>query len=338
MAKHTGSGFAVAGVVSRKKTMATAVISGPREVEIKPMPITRPGRGQVRVRLEGCGVCGSNLPVWQGRPYFKYPFDPGAPGHEGWGRIDAVGEDVEHLQVGDRVAVLSYHAYAEYDIAPADQVVLLPPELDDVPFPAEPLACAVNVFRRSGVSRGSTIAIVGVGFLGSLLVCLARHAGAEVIAISRRPFALDVARRCGAGHTIEMRDHCQIIDQVKALTDHHGCGVVIEAVGAQWPLDLAAELTAVRGRLVIAGYHQDGPRQVSMQSWNWKGLDVINAHERDPRTYVEGMEEAVRMMSEGVFPIRDLLTRSYSLDELPQAMSDMEERPEGFLKGWVRYG
>ena len=86
------------------------------------------------------------------------------------------------------------------------------------------------------------------------------------------------------------------------LTDDRGCDVAIEAVGAQWPLDLAAELTAVRGRLVIAGYHQDGPRQVSMQSWNWKGLDVINAHERDPQVYVAGMEEAVLGWRQGVFP------------------------------------
>jgi len=54
---------------------------------------------------------------------------------------------------------------------------------------------------------------------------------------------------------------------------------VIEAAGQQWPLDLATELTRERGRLIIAGYHQDGPRQINMQLWNWRGLDVINAHE-----------------------------------------------------------
>jgi NADPH:quinone reductase len=322
---------------SRKKVSAAAVIRGPRELEVRDVPVTAPGPGQVRVRLEGCGVCGSNLPVWQGRPYFKYPFEPGAPGHEGWGRIDAVGPQVERLRVGDRVAMLSYHAYAEYDLALASEVVPLPPDLEGTPFPAEPLACAVNVFRRSAVSAGTHVAVVGVGFLGALVICLARRAGARITAVSRRPFALDVARRCGAAHTIEMRDHHAVVNKVNELTDGHGCGVVIEAVGAQWPLDLAAELTAVRGRLVIAGYHQDGPRQVSMQSWNWKGLDVVNAHERDPQIYVEGMREAVRAMSQGVFPIRDLLTSVYPLDELPLAMRDMEERPEGFLKGWIRY-
>lgn len=89
-----------------------------------------------------------------------------------------------------------------------------------------------------------------------------------------------------------------------------GCDVVIEAVGAQWPLDLAAELTGVRARLVIVGYHQDGPRQVSTQGWNWKGLDVINARERDPRIYVRGMKEAVAAAVQGTLPTLELLKRN----------------------------
>ncbi|HVS76585.1 MAG TPA: alcohol dehydrogenase catalytic domain-containing protein, partial [Steroidobacteraceae bacterium] len=81
-----------------------------------------PAAGEVRVKLEGCGVCGSNLPVWEGRPWFNYPLDPGAPGHEGWGIVDRLGEGVDGVAPGDRVALLSYHAYAEYDVAPESAV------------------------------------------------------------------------------------------------------------------------------------------------------------------------------------------------------------------------
>ena len=117
--------------------------------------------------------------------------------------------------------------------------------------------------------------------------------------ISRRPFSLDVARAMGAAETIPMEDHNGIIERVKELTGGVFCDRVIEAVGKQWPLDLAAELTRERGRLIVAGYHQDGPRQVNMWLWNWRGLDVINAHERDPKIYIEGIREAVAAVASG---------------------------------------
>src|SRR3954467_9499796 len=118
-----------------KSNFKSALISAPREVTFSDRPFDPLAAGQVRIRLEGCGVCGSNLPVWEGRPWFRYPLEPGAPGHEGWGVIDAVGADVRGLEPGCRVAALTYHAYAEYDLAAADAVVPLPAELDGVPFP-----------------------------------------------------------------------------------------------------------------------------------------------------------------------------------------------------------
>ena len=148
-------------------------------------------------------------------------------------------------------------SYAEFDVADQGAVVRLPPELDGQPFPGEPLGCAMNIFRRCEIEAGQTVAIVGIGFLGAILTRLAAEVGARVIAISRRDFSLDLARRMGAAETIPMDDHYRIIGQVKDLTGGLFCDRVIEAVGKQWPLDLAAELTRERGRLIIAGYHQD---------------------------------------------------------------------------------
>jgi len=289
----------------------------------------------VRVRLEGCGVCGSNLSSWEGRPWFKYPLPPGEPGHEGWGEVEAIGEEVTKVKPGDRVALLSYRAFAEYDAAHEDSVVHLPPQLSGKPFPGEALGCAENVFRRCEVKLGDTVAVVGIGFMGALLVRLAALAGAHVIAIGRRPFALEIAQHFGAGQTIAMNDHAQIIEQVKKLTDGRGCDCVIEAVGAQWPLDLSAELTRERGRLVIAGYHQDGPRQVNMQLWNWRGLDVINAHERDPSVYVEGMRAAVRRVSDGRLDPTPLYTHQFPLTDVAKALNAMKDRPSSFMKALV---
>ena len=316
-------------------TMRAAIIAGPRRSEVEHLTIPEPGPGEVRIRLEGCGVCGSSLPLWEGRSWFQYPAEPGSPGHEGWGVVDAIGAGVTEVQAGDRVAALSYRAYAEYDIAAATAVVPLPENLAGRFFPGEPLGCAINIFRRSDIRAGQTVVIIGIGFLGALLTRLATRAGARVIAISRRPFALDLAREFGADIAMPLDDHNRIVGYVRQLTGGEGAERVIEAVGSQWPLDLATDLTRVRGRLVIAGYHQDGPRQVNMQLWNWRGLDVINAHERDPAVYVEGIRGAVEAISSGVLNPSRLYTHTFHLDQLDEAFEIMRERPDGFLKGLV---
>ncbi|PTY08089.1 L-iditol 2-dehydrogenase [Opitutaceae bacterium EW11] len=319
------------------RTHRAAVLTAPRSVAFQRAALPELAPTRVRVRLEGCGVCGSNLPVWEGRPWFTYPLAAGAPGHEGWGVVDAVGASVSTVREGDRVALLSYNAFAEYDVAESDHLVRLPEALRGRPFPGEALGCAMNVFRRSEISRGQTVAIVGIGFLGALLVSLAASAGARVVALSRRPFALEIARRMGAAETIAMDDPARCIGAVLELTGGAGCERVIEATGQQQPLDLAGELTAERGRLVVAGYHQDGPRQVNMQLWNWRGLDVINAHERDPRVYVEGIRAAAEAVAAGTLDPTPLYTHRFGLDDLPRALDAMSDRSGSFLKSVVMY-
>jgi threonine dehydrogenase-like Zn-dependent dehydrogenase len=185
------------------------------------------------------------------------------------------------------------------------------------------------------VEAGQTVAVVGNGFLGALLTALSAAAGARVIAISRRPFALEVARTMGAAETIPLEDHGAIVHRVGELTAGEGADRVFEAVGQQWPLDLAGELTRVRGRLMVAGYHQDGRRSVDMQLWNWRGLDVINAHERDPAIYMRGVRDAIAAIESGRLDPRPLYTHRFELEQLADAMEAMRERPDGFLKALI---
>jgi 2-desacetyl-2-hydroxyethyl bacteriochlorophyllide A dehydrogenase len=325
-------------VVKTKTRVAVgraAVISAPGEVSLHERDFREPEAGEVRVRIEGCGVCASNLPLWEGKPWFEYPMEPGAPGHEAWGRIDAAGAGVMDFAPGDRVAMLSSHAFAEYDFASMTEVVHLPPELDELAFPAEPLGCAVNIFKRARIEPGQNVAIVGVGFLGTLLTQLAANAGARVFALSHRHSSLKLAEEFGATEVIQIDDEQQALQSVKRMTHGRGCECVIEATGTQESLDLASELTGERGRLVIAGYHQDGPRLVNMQLWNWRGLDIINAHERDPLVYVQGMREAIAAVHAGVMNPLPLYTHKFSLDELPRAFKTLGNSPEGFVKALI---
>src|SRR3954454_4156119 len=105
------------------ETMQAAFLAAPGRMKLAEVPIPVPGAGEVRLRLEGCGVCGSNLEPWEGQAWSTYPGEPGGLGHEGWGVVDAIGEGVEGLSVGDRVAALSGHAFAGYDVADAAKVV-----------------------------------------------------------------------------------------------------------------------------------------------------------------------------------------------------------------------
>ncbi|MBA3540008.1 MAG: alcohol dehydrogenase catalytic domain-containing protein, partial [Deltaproteobacteria bacterium] len=103
--------------------MRAAVLTAPRTCEIREVATPQPGPDQVLIRLEGCGVCGSNLPLWEGRAWFTYPTAPGRPGHEGWGRVVALGTAATGVAIGDRVALLSDCAFAEYDVAAASSVI-----------------------------------------------------------------------------------------------------------------------------------------------------------------------------------------------------------------------
>jgi threonine dehydrogenase-like Zn-dependent dehydrogenase len=322
--------------MTRGDRQRVAMLTGSMRTQVVLGDVPRPRAGEVRVRLEGCGICASNIPLWEGRPWFEYPCAAGAPGHEGWGVVDGVGEGVADVSEGERVALVSHNAYAEYDLAPRQAIVCLPKQLDGVPFPGEPLGCAMNIFERCEIRAGHAVAIVGAGFLGMLLTQLAARAGALVVVISRRPCALKTAAVMGAQHVLSMDDAAGARERALELTDGRGYERVIEAAGLQSTLDLAGALTAQYGRLVIAGYHQDGPRQVDMQQWNWRALEVINAHERSLARYVSGIRRAVAAVLEGRLDPFPLLTHEVTLETLDQGFELTRTRPEGFMKAVLR--
>ena len=92
----------------------------------------------------------------------------------------------------------------------------------------------------------------------------------------------------------------------------------------------------MRARLIVAGYHQDGMRSVNLQLWNWRGLDVINAHEREPAVYVDGVREAVRRVADGTLDPSPLYTHEFPLEAIDDALRATHDRPDGFVKALVR--
>lgn len=319
--------------------MAAAVLVKPGCFEFREAPIPRPGPGQVCIQLEGCGVdalCGA---AWRGCDELEYPLEPGAPGGEAWGRVFQTGEGVSGLAPGDRVAVLTRTGFSQYVTADVRHVATVPESLDDMPFPSWALAGAVNVFRRSFIEKGATVAVVGFGFLGALVTQLALLAEAKVMAVGRRPFALRTARQLGASMAVTCRDESEASRAVEVVREMNGgalCDVAIEAAGAGETLDLAARLTRERGRLVVAGRHREG-RQVDMDLWTRRGFDVVNAHDSSPGILREGLAEAVSALDCGLIDPRPLYTHRFSMARLDDALRLSAERPHGFMKALVYF-
>jgi threonine dehydrogenase-like Zn-dependent dehydrogenase len=144
-----------------------------------------------------------------------------------------------------------------------------------------------------------------------------------------------LAASLGATTQVPLVDTWQTVNDARAANGNDDFDVVIEVTGLQAPLDVASQLTRIRGRLVIAGYHQDGQRQVDMQLWNWRGIDVVNAHERDPQVYVDGMREAARLVTQGALPLDQLITHTFPIHQASEAFRCAVERPDGFLKAAV---
>ncbi len=315
--------------------LRAARVTGPGSIEMVDLPLSDPGPGEIRVRIQGCGVCASNLGPWSGPDWMTFPLDCGGLGHEAWGRIDAVGPGVNDARLGERVAVFGEHGFASHDIVPEDAALPVPEALGDRPIPAEPFGCAVSVFGGARVQAEDTVAIIGIGFLGAVLTRLASRAGAKVIAISRRAESQELAKEMGARHVIPLDDHGAICGEIGRLTGGAGCDICIECTGHQWPLDLAADITRESGRLVIAGYHQDGPRQVNMQLWNWRAFEIVNAHVRDRARNLAAMREAISLIGDGTLVTEPLLTHRYPLSRLDEALDATRDKPEGFVKAVV---
>lgn len=305
--------------------MRALKLRGPRDAQIVEVEVPAPAVGEVLVRIKACGVCGSDLNAWRGVPGVDYPLTAGAPGHEVWGEVIATGADVNSLKAGDTVTGLMWNGLAEAGLATADNLVRVPDLFGGRPVLGEPLACAMNVLRRSALQPGQRLAIVGFGYLAALVVQFLTDS--EWIAVSRRADSRELALGLGAHSAY---------DFAEVPSDAwDSFPVVIEAAGVQQTLDFATWLTAYGGRLVIAGYHADGPRTVNMQSWNWKGIDVINAHERQPTVYLQALRVAFERLRGSPRDVSALHTHRFSLDDVAHAFSMAEARPNGFVKALV---
>lgn len=313
--------------------MRQAVLTGPRQFAIEELPVPEIGPGEVLLRVAACGVCASELDIYQGAAgHASYPW---RPGHEVSGVVERAGERVAAPAPGDPVAAFVTTAgYGEYVAVPAAHCF----PAGDVPLElalGEPLACAVNAVELAGIALADDVVIVGAGFMGQLAIRLVQLRGPRrLIVADTRDDAL--ARAASAGATVTVNPAREpLAETVLELTDGAGADVTIEFTGTQGALEVIGACTRMSGTLVIAGYHQGPPRQVPMADWNWNAFRIANAHFRDVATILRGLRAGMRLVSSGRLSLEGLVTHRFPLTSIDEAFRTAIEKPEGFVKATV---
>jgi threonine dehydrogenase-like Zn-dependent dehydrogenase len=286
--------------------------------------------------VEASGVCASELGRWEdgGKRGF-----PQRIGHEPSGVVEQVGSQVQSVQVGQHVAALTpgtAGAFAEYVVVPEHRVVSMPPDMEFREALAEPIGCLISGLERTEIHIADRVAIVGCGFMGLALLQLVKWRGArQIIAVDVREDALDNALKFGADAVFHPNDVPESDKVVERSRIGQGVDVVFETAGKQPALTLAGEMTRVHGILSIVGWHEDGLRSVDVGLWNWKAIDVINAHERRKDYLVRYMQAGLHMVAAGKLDMASLVTHTYPLAHVDAAFSDLQQKPPGFIKAVV---
>jgi threonine dehydrogenase-like Zn-dependent dehydrogenase len=311
--------------------MLVSQLTGPRTSALVDARDPEPRPGEVVVRVDASGICASELSDWITGPMGP----PRRLGHEAVGTIRRVGEGISRWQEGALVTGLMSPAYAEYVTTNADHLLPVPAGVAPEHALGEPIACLVNAMRRTRLELGDKVAIVGLGYMGlGMLQLVALRGPSRLLAIDVRREALDLAWSLGADSAV-LPDALDPADLGGDTDAARGSDVVFEASGTQAGLDLAGRLVRQHGILSIVGYHQGATRTVDMQSWNFKAIDVVNAHVRRDADRMAAMAAGLDLIESGKLDFGRLVTHRYPLSDIDRAFADLERKPVGFVKAVI---
>ncbi len=329
----------------------TALAAG--AVEVRTLPVPKPGPGEVRVRVAAGGVCGTDVHIYRGAPELARLLQPPVVlGHEISGVVDAVGEGVTRVGVGDRVSLESHipcgacypcrlgrthvcrhtgypgvtrdGGFADYVVVPEQIVWVHPPTVDlQVAALFEPFGLAVHACREGVGVGGMRVLITGCGPIGLMAVAVAKAYGAHtLIATDVNPTRLALAERMGATRVVDVR-HEDLAAVVDKLTQGEGVDVALEFSGQASALTQAVEALAPGGDLRLVGV-AEGQVRVDLTRWILKGLKVQAIH---GRKLFSSWEHAGRLVYGGLVDLRPLISHRVPLPQGLQAF-DLIERGE----------
>ncbi len=325
--------------------MKAAYYRGNKTITIGDEPPQLPGAGEVRIDVAYCGVCGTDLHIYQGHMDRRVTM-PQIMGHEMSGQIAEIGEGVEGWEIGDRVVVRPLdpcgecaacqagHSHICYNLeflgidtpgafqgswtVPAHTLHRIP---DDMPLDKaaliEPVAVACHDVRRGGVQRGELAVVIGGGPIGMLVALVARHAGARVLISEINPYR----RQFAAGLGFEVVDPVatDLVEIVQARTGGAGADVVFEVSGSQSGAEVMTRLARSRGRVVVVAIFAFTP-EVDLFRCLWRELTMIGTRVYEPQDF----ERAIELVAGGAIQVEPLISDRRPLDALQSVFEEIQ--------------
>ena len=315
--------------------MKAALLHSPERILIEEMAAPRPANGEVMIRPEYAGICGTDISFYMGHRVVPYPF---VLGHEVIGRITSLGEGVDKFQAGQRVLVEPNYpcsscrlclsgrgavcsqkgsmgvnlpgCFAEYATAPAEFVWPLPEAISDQDAATiEPLAVSLHGFLQSGAQRGDTVAVLGCGVVGLLLIHAASAAGVRVIAHDRIAGKLEMAKALGA-MPASGSDEAELIWQKENVIS------VFECAGSPATVDLALKAAPRGARVILLGLSSLPACFIPMRLVR-EGIDIRTSMIYDhPKDFAHVIDQVAR----GVLHPARVVTHTYPFDSIGQAL------------------
>ncbi len=353
------------GEARRGTHMRAVVVQEPGRFEVRgDVPVPVPGPGQALVKVMSTTVCATDQKIVAGQfPGTRFPH---TPGHEFAGEVAGVGPDVDELQPGDRVGVEVHagcgrcarclegfyqlcenygrpekgHAHvgftvpgglAEYAVVPVKTLHRLPERLswDEGAF-TDNIGVALYAVERGCLRPGESVAVVGPGAFGALVVQVARAMGAgRVVLVGTRPERMARLERLGADALVAARGD-EAVEGVKRALGGRGADVVVEFAGTPEAARQAIHMARRGGRVVLAGATGPGRELsgVDLSTIVRGHLDIYGSLANPKGVSRRGLE----LIARGAVDVRPLITHHFRLDEFPEAWETFVERRGGAIR------
>ena len=331
--------------------MRAAVLVEPGRFELREVARPDPGPGEALIRIACTGICGTDMHIFRG--VYASESLPMVPGHEFSGHVAALGPDVEDVEEGQpavvdmnigctrcywcrrneilncpkmqQIGITTDGAFAEFLSVPARLVIPAPEHVaPEILALTEPLACVVRAARKSKVSFGQSVAVIGAGPIGNLHVQLMRMIGAVPIIVSDiSPERVQMALEVGAD--VGVSDPADLKEAVMNATDGRGTDIVIESVGSPSLYAEAQEIVRKGGHLMAFGLTGPG------ESLN---LDILTTilEENSVRGSVAGMGEdmhdALTLLAHGRIMTAPFTRATYPLDDIQAVFDSFADQPQ----------